>query len=110
MNFRRGHASPEPLSNLQAVTQASKLPENRKKDESFCENVEILGGVTRKFGCCRNVKLVNWVTRHTPCRMKNLSILKKPWELRTRGNEGPRNKKYWKSNQLELVTHQSYID
>jgi hypothetical protein len=37
-----------------------------QKDESFRENVEIFGGGTQKFGWCRNVELVNQVTRHPP--------------------------------------------
>jgi hypothetical protein len=45
-NFGRGRASLRPLSNLQAVTQALKMPKKRQKDIYLRENVEILRGVT----------------------------------------------------------------
>jgi hypothetical protein len=38
-----------------------------QKSQIFRFNVENFAGVTPNFGCCRNVELVFWVTRHTQC-------------------------------------------
>jgi hypothetical protein len=51
--FGPGHAS---RSNFSSVTPSPNLPERRKKEKISVGNVEILGGVTPKFGQCRIVE------------------------------------------------------
>jgi hypothetical protein len=77
-NFGRGHASFGPLSNLEAVTQAWKLPENCKKDEIFHENVEILG-VSRENSAAVEHRYL--VMRHTPYWFERNSPVMKGYSI-----------------------------
>jgi hypothetical protein len=47
-----------------------KIDRKSQKSENFRFDVEIFAGVTPNFDCCRNVKLVFRVTRHTQCRFE----------------------------------------
>jgi hypothetical protein len=53
-----------------------KIACKTQKSQKFRFGVENFAGVTPKFGCCRNVELVFWVTHHTQCRFeRNTTVL-----------------------------------
>jgi hypothetical protein len=61
-----------------------KIACKTQKSENFRFDVENFAGVTPNFGCCRNVELVFWVTRHTQCQFeRNTTVFPRVWRSRT---------------------------
>jgi hypothetical protein len=66
-NFRCGHASPEPLSNIQAIAQASKLPETAKKTKIFVR-------MSKFWGCHAKIRLLSKCRTGKSDHVSHLSI------------------------------------